>query len=201
MKKALIILGIILGIPTMLVIFGLSYYRTTYNGLVTQQQGITSQRANLDSCYEQRAELYGNMVGAAREAAGSEKDITIGYAQGRSGLPKLSANPTDEERSAYAAALKASQEAISKFQATVEAVPHIKSNRNYLEAQRKFSDMSQKCEIARRRIIQAIYAFNSHVVTFPANLVAGAHNIKEQKQLEIENAENNRRTPNLFEKK
>lgn len=187
----LVALAIFIGLPA-------AIYMGTYNGLQKRDETVSQKEQELNSCYLKRSGLYNNMVGAAREAAGSEKEITVGYAQARSDAPVLPTNPTDKDREAFAEAQKAANAAIAKFKAAVEAVPNIKSNAAYLKAQKEFSDTEKQCNFVRVRYIATIADFNKAVRSFPTNMIAGMHGISVRKQIDIPESDAPKVAPNMF---
>ena len=89
MKKSIII---ILAVVVILVIWAVS----VYNGLVTMDENVTGQWANVETQYQRRADLIPNLVNTVKGYATHEKETLEGVVAARSqateNYPDLKAN-------------------------------------------------------------------------------------------------------------
>lgn len=77
MKKSIII---ILAVVAILVIWAVS----VYNGLVTMDENVTGQWANVETQYQRRADLIPNLVNTVKGYASHEKETLEGVVEARS---------------------------------------------------------------------------------------------------------------------
>ena len=77
MKKSIII---ILAVVAILVIWAVS----VYNGLVTMDENVTAQWANVETQYQRRADLIPNLVNTVKGYASHEKETLEGVVEARS---------------------------------------------------------------------------------------------------------------------
>ena len=75
MKKSIII---ILAVVAILVIWAVS----VYNGLVTMDENVTGQWANVETQYQRRADLIPNLVNTVKGYATHEKETLEGVVSG-----------------------------------------------------------------------------------------------------------------------
>ena len=68
-KKGLIILAII--VVVVLVVF--SWFKSTYNGMVTANEAAQAQLANIENQYQRRADLIPNLVATVKGYAQHEE--------------------------------------------------------------------------------------------------------------------------------
>lgn len=181
MKYVLATLAVIFA-PIVLVA---AIYFGTLNGLVRKQENVPAAQNEVFNCYQKRFDLVDNLANTVKGAAENEQSITVGYAEARAAVPKLPANPTDADREKFAEAQKAAATALSKFVATAEAVPHIKSNANFIRFQKDLKDIEQQCALKRTRYNEVVRALNTAVRTFPSSIVASMNDIKAAKYFEF----------------
>ena len=77
MKKSIII---ILAVVAILVIWAVS----VYNGLVTMDENVSGQWANVETQYQRRADLIPNLVNTVKGYASHEKETLEGVVEARS---------------------------------------------------------------------------------------------------------------------
>src|SRR5664280_2460213 len=79
MSRALIVIGAIV----LILFIGVSSVGGTYNRLVTLDQAVQSQWAQVESAYQRRADLIPNLVETVKGAANFEKSTYTAVAEAR----------------------------------------------------------------------------------------------------------------------
>ena len=173
MNRGLIALGSLVVI-VLIVVVGLT---GTYNRLVTLDQAVQSQWAQVESVYQRRADLIPNLVATVQGAANFEKSTYIAVAQARAKVGQLnlgSAVPNDPAAFAkFSAAQDALSSALTHLLAVSENYPDLKANQNFLDLQSQLEGSENRIAVERMRFNQAAQTFNTTRDSFPTVLVAG----------------------------
>ena len=129
MKKSIII---ILAVVAILVIWAVS----VYNGLVTMDENVSGQWANVETQYQRRADLIPNLVNTVKGYASHEKETLEGVVEARSKATQIKVDAeglTPEKLAEYQKAQGAVTSALGKLLAITENYPDLKANQNFLE--------------------------------------------------------------------
>jgi LemA protein len=173
MNRGLIALGGLVVI-VLIVVVGLS---GTYNRLVTLDQAVQSQWAQVESVYQRRADLIPNLVATVQGAANFEKSTYVAVAEARAKVGQLnlgSAVPNDPAAFAkFTAAQDALSSALTHLLAVSENYPDLKASQNFLDLQSQLEGSENRIAVERMRFNQTAQAFNTARDTFPTVLVAG----------------------------
>lgn len=119
MKKSIII---ILAVVAILVIWVVS----VYNGLVTMDENVSGQWANVETQYQRRADLIPNLVNTVKGYASHEKETLEGVVEARSKATQIKVDAeglTPEKLAEYQKAQGAVTSALGKLLAITENYP------------------------------------------------------------------------------
>jgi LemA protein len=173
MNRALIVVGGLV-IIVLIVVMALA---GTYNRLVTLDQAVQSQWAQVESVYQRRADLIPNLVATVKGAANFEKSTYVAVAEARSKVGQLnlgSGVPNDPAAFAkFTAAQDGLSSALSHLLAVVENYPDLKATQNFADLQAQLEGTENRIAVERMRFNQSAQAFNTTRDTFPTVLVAG----------------------------
>ena len=149
----------------------------TYNRLVTLDQAVQSQWAQVESVYQRRADLIPNLVATVKGAANFEKSTYVAVAEARSKVGQLnlgSAVPNDPAAfSKFSAAQDGLSSALSRLLVVVERYPDLKASQNFADLQAQLEGTENRIAVERMRFNKAAQAFNTTRDSFPTVLVAG----------------------------
>jgi LemA protein len=173
MNRALIVVG---GVVLVVVIAALAL-AGTYNRLVTLDQAVQSQWAQVESAYQRRADLIPNLVATVKGAANFEKSTYVAVADARAKVGQLnlgSGVPNDPAVFAkFSAAQDGLSSALSRLLVTVERYPDLKATQNFADLQAQLEGTENRITVERMRFNLAAQAFNTTRDSFPTVLVAG----------------------------
>jgi LemA protein len=173
MNRVLIALA---GFVIVVVIVGM-WVSGTYNRLVTLDQAVQSQWAQVESVYQRRADLIPNLVATVKGAANFEKSTYVAVAEARSKVGQLnlgSGVPNDPAAFAkFTAAQDALSSALSHLLAVVENYPDLKASQNFLDLQAQLEGSENRIAVERMRFNKTAQTFNTARDTFPTNIIAG----------------------------
>lgn len=169
MKKSSIILIVIAVIA---VIWGVS----AYNGLVTMDENVNTEWANVETQYQRRADLIPNLVNTVKGYAAHESETLESVIAARSKATQITIDPanlTPEKLAEYQEAQGAVTSALGKLLAISESYPDLKANQNFLELQAQLEGTENRINEARRKFNNVAKEYNTAIRRFPKSLLAG----------------------------
>jgi LemA protein len=184
-------LGLIgcLGALILVLLIGGIWFIGVRNHLVTLDQAVQAQWAQVENDYQRRYDLIPNLVKTVQGAANFEKSTLeavvnarsrVGQVQMPGGPPGAQSDvPNNPQAMAqFEQAQGALSNALSRLLVVVERYPDLKSNQNFLELQSQLEGTENRIAVERRRYNEVAQQFNSSVLKFPANIVASMSGFK-----------------------
>jgi LemA protein len=168
MKKWILPLVIIL----LLVFWGFS----VNNNAVELQEGTKEAWADVESSYQRRNDLIGNLVKTVQGAADFERKTLREVIEARAKATSTTidaSNLTAENIAQFQQAQSGLSGALSKLLVSVERYPELKANQNFVELQSQLEGTENRINIARDRFNDAVKPYNSYVRKFPAKFITG----------------------------
>ena len=168
-KVTIIILVAVVAIITFWAISG-------YNSLVSMDENVSNQWANVETQYQRRADLIPNLVNTVKGYAAHEKETLEGVIAARSQATQIKVDPTDltpEKLAEYQKAQGQLATALGKLLAITENYPDLKANQNFLELQAQLEGTENRINVARKNFNDAAKAYNTAIRRFPKNILAG----------------------------
>ncbi|MBE6283743.1 MAG: LemA family protein [Mediterranea massiliensis] len=169
MKKSTIILIVI---AVVAVIWGVS----AYNGLVTMDENVNTEWANVETQYQRRADLIPNLVNTVKGYAAHESETLESVIAARSKATQITVDPsnlTPEKLAEYQEAQGAVTSALGKLLAISESYPDLKANQNFLELQAQLEGTENRINEARRKFNNVAKEYNTAIRRFPKSILAG----------------------------
>ena len=170
MKKVTII--VIVAVVAVIAIWATS----GYNNLVSMDENVSNQWANVETQYQRRADLIPNLVNTVKGYAAHEKETLEGVIAARSQATQIKVSPTDLTQKKLAEYQKAQGQlatALGKLLAITENYPDLKANQNFLELQAQLEGTENRINVARKNFNDAAKAYNTAIRRFPKNILAG----------------------------
>ena len=171
MKRSSIILLSVAGILILAIFWGVS----KYNGLVTKDEAVSGQWANVENQYQRRADLIPNLVATVKGYASHESETLEGVVAARAKATQITVDPnnlTPEKLQQYQAAQGELSSALGKLLMITENYPELKANQNFLELQAQLEGTENRIATERGRFNELSKDFNATVRKFPTNIVA-----------------------------
>ncbi|CAM1356129.1 MULTISPECIES: LemA family protein [Tenacibaculum] len=131
--------------------------------------------ANVESSYQRRNDLIGNLVKTVQGAADFEKSTLTDVINARAKATSVNINAGDltpEKMAQFQQAQQGLTGALSKLLVSVERYPDIKANKNFLELQSQLEGTENRIKIARDRFNKMAGKYNIFIEKIPNNLVA-----------------------------
>ena len=165
------------GIIILVVVFAI--YKMTAgvnNTAVVKQEDAKTAWSNVESSYQRRNDLIGNLVKTVQGAADFEKSTLTDVIEARSKATSVSIdaeNLSEEKIAQFQAAQSQVSSALSRLLVSVERYPELKANQNFLDLQAQLEGTENRINVARNRYNEAVNDYNKYIKVFPNNIVTG----------------------------
>jgi LemA protein len=147
-------------------------YVSRRNQMVSLNETVKSDWAQVDVVLQRRADLIPNLVETVKGYAAQEQTVFGDIAKARSAL--LGAR-TPADRIAANGQLDG---ALGRLLAIAENYPQLKSNENFLRLQDELAGTENRISVERKRYDDAIQGYNTYIGLFPNNVIAGMSGFK-----------------------
>jgi len=178
MKKWLIPLIIVL-----VIVFGLYQWAVGFNNTAVQYEADAKTAwANVESSYQRRNDLIGNLVKTVKGAADFERGTLTDVIEARAKATSTNIdanNITPEQLAEFQQAQTGLSSALSRLLVTVERYPELKANQNFLELQSQLEGTENRINVARDRFNEKVNIYDVHISKFPGKLLAGWFGFEE----------------------
>ncbi|TWO34472.1 LemA family protein [Seonamhaeicola sediminis] len=172
------------------IVFGLfSWGKGFNNTAVRLDESVKEAWGNVQTSYQRRNDLIGNLVNTVKSAANFEKSTLEGVINARAKASSISIDPsniTPEQLAQYNQVQGGLSGALKSLLVTVERYPELKTNQNFLKLQDELTSTENTIQTARTRFNKAIKPYNIHVRQFPGNLIAGILGFDEKPNFNAE---------------
>jgi LemA protein len=175
LKTALIIIGVIV----VVVLIPYTYLKSTYNTLVTMDESVKAQWAQVENQLQRRTDLIPNLVETVKGYATQEKEVFIKVTEARS---RVAGAGTISEKIDANNQLTS---ALSRLLVVVERYPELKSNANFMRLQDELAGTENRIAVERMRFNEAVRLYNTKLRSFPTNLIAGMFGFQKATFFEV----------------
>lgn len=157
----------------------------SYNGMVSLDTKVEESWDNVETQYQRRLDLIGNLVETVKGYADYEQETMIAVIEARQQevadvkLDPSTATPEQIEQFQQAWA-GMNREMTSFLNLTVERYPDLKANQSFLDLQRQLEGTENRISTARTRYNESIRSYNTKVRSFPTMLYAGMMGFSER---------------------
>ena len=138
--------------------------------------------ADVESSYQLRNDLVGNLVKTVQGAADFEKGTLTAVIEARAKATSISIDPSNisaEQLAKFNEVQGGLSGALKSLLVTVERYPELKANQNSLELQSQLEGTENRINVARVRFNEAVEPYNKHIKRFPNMLLAGVFGFDE----------------------
>ncbi|WP_299529677.1 LemA family protein [Ulvibacterium sp.] len=185
MKKGLIIL-IILGV----IAIGLYQWAVGFNNTAVELEADAKTAwSNVESAYQRRNDLIGNLVKTVQGAADFERGTLTDVIEARAKATSTTIdvdNITPQSMAAFQEAQSGLTGALSKLMVVVERYPELKANQNFLELQTQLEGTENRINVERNRFNDKVNLYDIHTTKFPGKLLAGLFGFEEMSRYQAD---------------
>jgi LemA protein len=178
-KAILIFLAVIAVIAIGVAVWGVG----EYNKIISMDEQVKSQWAQVDNQLKRRYDLIPNLVETVKGYAKQEREIFEHIADARTKYFQAS---TPQGK------IQASQQlegVLSRLLLLQESYPQLKSNENFLKLQDSLEGTENRIAVERKRYNDDVRALNSYRRSFMGRFIAAFANVGEAQYYEVPQAE------------
>ncbi len=151
------------------------------NGALKTNQEVNKEWGNVETSYQRRNDLIGNLVETVKGAADFEKSTLEAVTSARASASQVKIDPTNitpEQLAQFNQAQSGVSSSLSRLLVTVENYPDLKANQNFLKLQDELASTENQILTARTRFNEAVQKYNNYILVFPNSMFLG--NYKEK---------------------
>lgn len=180
---------IIIGVLVVLVLWVFS----SYNGLVSKDEAVSSQWANVESQYQRRLDLIPNLVNTVKGYADFEQETLTKVIEARSNATSVKIDPsniTPEALAKFQQAQDGVSSTLGRLLVVMEKYPDLKANQNFLDLQAQLEGTENRIAVERQRFNDSAKTYNTATRRFPGVLIASLFGFERRGYFEsVEGAE------------
>ena len=168
MKKWILWGGLVL---VLLMIF--SVVIEQYNSLVKLDESVKTQRGQVESVYQRRADLIPNIVATVKKEANFEQETLKQVVEARASATQLNVRADNAEDFAkFQATQWELSQALGKLLMLTENYPTLQSNKAFSDLRVQLEGAENRIAVERMNYNTAVQAYNTEMRSFPISLVA-----------------------------
>lgn len=160
-NKVLVIIG---GILLVLCLYAVS----SYNGLASAREEVATRSSDIGAQLQRRMDLIPNLVASVKRFTEHESSVIDKVVKARA---QLAGAQSMTEKADADAALSG---ALKGLMVIVENYPQLKSDTVYVGLMDELAGTENRIAVSRKAYNEAVRAYNTEIITFPTNILAGA---------------------------
>ncbi len=147
-----------------------------YNGLVKQDESVKKAWNNVQTEYQNRNDLVGNLVNTVKGAANFEQKTLVDVINARAKATSVNVdanNLTPENVAKFQEAQGQLSGALSRLLVSVEQYPTLRATENFTKLQGQLEGIENGIRNSRKLFNDEINTYNTKVRSFPMNILGG----------------------------
>jgi LemA protein len=135
-----------------------------------KNQAVNKEWGNVQTSYQRRNDLIGNLVNTVKGAADFEKSTLTAVIEARAKATSVTVDPTNvtpAQLAAFNSAQSGVSSSLSKLLVSVERYPELKANQNFLDLQRELASTENQILTARTRFNESVQEYNGYILAIP----------------------------------
>lgn len=151
------------------------------NNALRKSQATEKEWGNVQTSYQRRNDLIGNLVNTVKGAADFEKSTLTAVIEARAKATAVTVDPaniTPEQLAQFNQAQSGVASSLSRLLVSVERYPELKANQNFLKLQDELASTENQILTARTRFNEAIQDYNGYVLAIPNSWFLGSYKEK-----------------------
>ena len=148
----------------------------SYNRMVTAEEAVTTEWANVESQYQRRADLIPNLVATVKGYAAHESETLEAVVAARAKATQTTVdidNFSREEFEQYQVAQGELNSALDRLMMITENYPDLKANQNFRDLQEQLEGTENRIQVTRQAYNSKAQAYNTMIRRFPNNVLSG----------------------------
>ena len=164
-----------------------------YNGLVTLKQRVKNAWSQIDVQLQRRFDLIPNLVETIKGYTKHEEEVFTKVAALRTSWANAT---TVGEKAELSNELSG---ALKTIMAVSESYPELKANQNFIQMQEELQNTENKIAYSRQFYNDTVTKYNTKLLVFPTNLIAGMLHFTEEELFKVDSEEAKKNVKVSFE--
>jgi LemA protein len=147
-----------------------------YNDVITLDESVKANWAEVENQYKRRADLVPNLVSVVKGAANFEQETLTKVVEARSKVAglKVDASTIDdpEKLKKFEAAQSELSGSLSRLLVVSEQYPQLRATDSFRDLQSQLEGTENRITVARKRYIESVAEYNGLVQRFPTSIGA-----------------------------
>jgi len=164
---------IAIAVVAVIALWGLS----SYNSLVTAEEGVNEAWGQVNTAYQRRADLIPNLVNTVRGAANFEESTLTAVVEARSRATSinLTADALNDPQALrnFEEAQGALRSSLSRLLVVAENYPQLQATQAFRDLQVQLEGTENRISTERNRFNTVVRGYNTQIRRFPTSLLAG----------------------------
>jgi LemA protein len=164
-----------------LLLIAVTWFVSVKNGAISVDQAVKKEWGNVETSYQRRNDLIGNLVNTVKGAADFEKSTLESVISARAKATSITVDPTNitpEQFEQFSKAQSGVSSALSRLLVSVEKYPELKANENFRMLQNELTSTENQILTARTRFNEAVEKYNNYVLKMPRNFILSEYKEK-----------------------
>jgi len=178
-------LGIVIAVLAVLLIAGCG----SYNGFVDGEEDVELKWSDVQTEYQRRSDLIGNLVNTVKGAAEFEKSTLEAVTNARAKATSINIDPsnmTAEQLQQFEAAQGQLTTGLGRLLATAESYPQLQATQGFRDLQVQLEGTENRISTSRKRFNEQATKFNKSVRRFPGTVFASVFGFDEKPQFKAQ---------------
>lgn len=145
------------------------------NKLVSKEEGVNSQWANVENVYQRRLDLIPNLVNTVKGVANFEKETLTAVVEARAKATSVQINPKNLDEGSlqkFQDAQNGVSAALGRLMVVMERYPELKATQNFSELQAQLEGTENRISVERKKFNEAAQDYNTYLRSFPNIIIA-----------------------------
>lgn len=163
------------------IVIGVMWYFGIQNTALKHNQATEKEWGNVNTAYQRRNDLIGNLVNTVKGYAEHEKGTLTAVIEARAKATAINIDPTNitpEQLAAFNQAQSGVSSALSRLLVSVEQYPNLKADQSFLKLQDELASTENQILTARTRFNESVEIYNGYILSQPRNLFLGKYKEK-----------------------
>lgn len=146
-----------------------------------KDQAVNKEWGNVNTAYQRRNDLIGNLVNTVKGYAEHEKGTLTAVIEARAKATSVTIDPsnvTPEQLAAFNSAQSGVSSSLSRLLVSVEQYPNLKADQSFLKLQDELASTENQILTARTRFNEAVQDYNGYVLAMPQSIFLGKYKEK-----------------------
>lgn len=161
----------------------------SYNNIISLDEAAKKAWADVETQYQRRSDLIGNLVETVKGEAKFEKETLTAVIEARANATSIQLKADDitpENMAKFQAAQAQLTGALSRLMAVSEQYPQLRATQAFQDLMAQLDRTEGMISIARKDYNEAVQNYNIKIRSFPANVTAGVFKFKQREMFKAD---------------